>query len=57
MYSINLYLKIVFKFAYYYGHYSYLIVNGKEIINVKAKESEIVINPLCLGSISKYFTK
>ena len=57
MYSINLYLKIVFKFAYYYGHYSYLIVNGKEIINVKAKESEIVIHPLCLGSISKYFTK
>ena len=32
---------------------SYLFVNGKEIINYKAKDSQIVPNPLCLGGISK----
>ena len=34
---------------------SYLFVNGKEIVNFKAKDSEIVPNPLCLGNISKDF--
>ena len=29
------------------------IVNGKEIIKFKAKDSEIVASPLCLGNISK----
>ena len=40
---------------HYNGDSSYLFVNGKEIINFKAKDSEIVPYPLCLGNISKYF--
>ena len=32
---------------------SYLFVNGTEIIEFKAKDSEIVASPLCLGNISK----
>ena len=32
---------------------SYLSVNGAEIYNFKAKDSEIVASPLCLGNISK----
>ena len=32
---------------------SYLLVNGKEIIKFKAKDSEIVATPLYLGNISK----
>ena len=35
---------------------SYLFVNGKEIIKFKAKDSEIVANPLCLGNISENFS-
>ena len=31
----------------------HLFVNGKEIIKFKAKDSEIVATPLCLGSVSK----
>ena len=31
----------------------HLFVNGKEIIKFKAKDSEIVATPLCLGNISK----
>ena len=31
----------------------YLFVNGKEIHKFKAKNSEIVVNTLCLGNISK----
>ena len=30
-----------------------LFVNGTEIIKVKAKDSEIVATPLCLGNISR----
>ena len=30
---------------------SYLFVSGKEIINFKAKDSEIMLYPLCLGNI------
>ena len=40
---------------HYNGHSSYLFVNGKEIINFKAKDSEIVPYPLRLGNISKDF--
>ena len=40
---------------HYNGDNSYLFVNGKEIINFKAKDSEIVPHPLCLGGISKDF--
>ena len=32
---------------------SYLFVNGTEIVKFKAKDSEIVASPLCLGNISK----
>ena len=32
---------------------SYLFVNGIEIQKFKAKDSEIVASPLCLGNISK----
>ena len=38
---------------HYNGENSYLFVNGTEIIKFKAKNSEIVATPLCLGNISK----
>ena len=38
---------------HYNGANIYLFVNGKEIIKIKAKDSEIVASPLCLGNISK----
>ena len=37
----------------YSGANSYLFVNGTEIHKFKAKDSEIVATPLCLGNISK----
>ena len=40
---------------HYNGDNSYLFINGKEIINFKSKNSEIVLYPLCLGNISKDF--
>ena len=40
---------------HYNGDDSYLFVNGKEIINFKAKDSEIVPYPLCLAGLSKDF--
>ena len=38
---------------HYNGANSYLVVNGTEIIKFKAKYSEIVATPSCLGNISK----
>ena len=38
---------------HYSGTNSYLFVNGTEIYKFKAKDSEIVATPLCLGNISK----
>ena len=38
---------------HYNGANSYFFVNGKEIIKFKAKDSEIVASPLCLGNVSK----
>ena len=35
------------------GANSYFFVNGTKIIKFKAKDSEIVASPLCLGNISK----
>ena len=32
---------------------SYLFINGIEMIRFKAKDSEILAYPLCLGNISK----
>ena len=55
MYSINFTLtKKKFCLSLYYnGANSYLFVNGTEIKKFKAKDSEIVASPLCLGNISK----
>ena len=36
-----------------YGSNSYLFVDSTEIIKFKAKDSEIVASPLCLGNMSK----
>ena len=41
---------------HYNGANSYLFVNGKEIHKFKARDSEIVAAPLCLGNISKDWT-
>ena len=41
---------------HYNGTNSYLFVNGTEIHKFKAKGSEIMTNPLCLGNISKDFS-
>ena len=38
---------------HYDGANSYLFVNGTEIYKFKAKDSEIVTTPLCLGNISE----
>ena len=55
MYSIN-FTRTGEKFClnlYYNGANSYLFVNDTEIIKFKAKYSEIVATPLCLGNITK----
>ena len=36
---------------HYNGDNSYLFVNGKEFINFKAKDSEVLSYPVCLGKI------
>ena len=36
---------------HYNGAHNYLFVNGTEIHKFKAKDSEIVATPLCLGNI------
>ena len=41
---------------HYNGANSYLFVNGTEIHKFKAKDSEIVASPLCLGNITKDFS-
>ena len=55
MYSINFTVtKKKFCLSLHYnGTNSYLFVNGTEIYKFKAKDSEIVASPLCLGNISK----
>ena len=55
MYSINFTLtkKKFFLSLRYNRANSYLFVNGTEIIKFKAKDSETVASPLCLGNISK----
>ena len=55
MYSIN-FTKENTKFClglHYNGADSHLVFNGTDIIKFKAKDSEITLNPLCLGNISK----
>ena len=41
---------------HYNGANSYVLANGVDIYKFKAKDSEIDIAPLCLGSISKDFS-
>ena len=41
---------------HYNGANSYLLVNGTESHKFKAKGSEIVATPVCLGYISKFFS-
>ena len=55
MYSINFTLtKKKFCLSLHYnGANSYLFVNDIEIYKFKAKDSEIVAKPLCLGKVSK----
>ena len=55
MYSINFTVtKKKFCLSLHYnGANSYLFVNGTEICKFKAKDSEVVATPLCLGNISK----
>ena len=54
MYSINFTKNKKFCLSLLYnGANSYLFVNGREIYKFKAKDSEIVATPLCLGNISK----
>ena len=55
MYSINFTVtKKKFCLSLHYNRaYSYLFVNGTEIVKFKAKDSAIVASPLCLGNISK----
>ena len=58
MYSINSAAteKKFYLSLHYNGSNSYLVINGTEIIKFKAKDSEIVANPLCLGNISEDFS-
>ena len=59
MYSIN-FIVTKEKFClslHYNGASSYLFVNGREIYNFKAKDSEIVASPLCSRNISKDWSK
>ena len=53
MYSTNFTVanKKICLSLHYNGDNSYLFVNGKEITNFKAKDSEIVPYPLCLGGL------
>ena len=55
MYSINFTVtKKKFCLSLHYnGANSYLFVNGTEIYKFKAKDTEIVAVPLCLGNILK----
>ena len=55
MYSINFTVtneKLCLS-LHYNGANSYSFVNGTEIYKFKAKDSEVVATPLCLGNISK----
>ena len=55
MYSTNFtgHNKKFYLSLHYNGANSYLFVNGTEIHKFKAKDSEIVATPLCLGNVSK----
>ena len=48
--------KKIFLSLHYNGANSYVLANGVDIYKFKAKDSEIDVAPLCLGSISKDFS-
>ena len=41
----------------YNNNDSYLFVNGKEVTKLKAKNSELIKYPMCLGGLSKGYNK
>ena len=45
--------KTIFYLSLHYNGANSLFVNDTEIFKLKAKDSEIVASPLCLGNISK----
>ena len=55
MYSINFNVvnKKICLSLHYNGANSYLFVNGTDFYKFKAKDSEIVVGPICLWNISK----
>ena len=53
MYSINFTEKRFCLSLHYNGANSYLFVNGTEIYKFKAKDSQILVSPICPGNISK----
>ena len=58
LYSVN-FTKTNTKFClslHYNGSNSYQFVNGTEIHKFKAKDSEIIAAPICLGNISRDFS-
>ena len=58
MYSVN-YTVTKKQFClslHYNGANSYLFVSGNEIYKFKAKDSQTVASPLCLGNISKVWS-
>ena len=59
MYSPNFTVdnKIFCLSLHYNGDNSYLFVNGKEGTKFKAKNSELIKYPMCLGGLSKDYTE
>ena len=59
MYSPNLTVdnKKICLSLHYNGDNCYLFVNGKQVINFKAKNSELIKYPMCLGGLSKDYNK
>ena len=42
---------------YYNSDNSYLFVNGREVTKFKAKNSDLIKYPMCLGGLSKDYNK
>ena len=59
MYSPNFTVdnKIFCLSLHYNGDNSYLFVNGKEVTKFRAKNSELMKYPMCLGDLSKDYTR
>ena len=50
--NFTAYRKKVCLSLHYNSDNSYLFVNGRQIVKFKAKDSELVPYPLCLGNVS-----